>query len=118
MPSTRNFVEFICDQLHGVGVLRIKKMFGEFFIYINDRPIILICDDTAFIKPHQALEAYLSDCLKAPPFRGAKQWYVLDADNQEQIQQAARIALPLTPIPIKKSPKKTRSKDTTHHFFP
>jgi TfoX/Sxy family transcriptional regulator of competence genes len=33
-----------------------KKMFEEYLIYINNKPVVMICDNTAFVK--------MFDCIK------------------------------------------------------
>ncbi len=50
MSTSKEFVEYVCEQIHEVGFLRYKKMFGEYMIYVNDKPILLVCDNTVYIK--------------------------------------------------------------------
>jgi TfoX/Sxy family transcriptional regulator of competence genes len=38
------------------GTITYKKMFGEYLIYLNDKPIVMICNNTAFVK--------ILDCIK------------------------------------------------------
>ena len=45
MACTTDYIDFICSQLEGVGVIRSKKMFGDWMIYIDEKPIILACDN-------------------------------------------------------------------------
>ena len=42
MSTSKEFVEYVCEQIHEVGFLRYKKMFGEYMIYVNDKPILLV----------------------------------------------------------------------------
>ena len=44
MATTINFINYVCEQLKGVGVIRYRKMFGEYMVYVNDKPIIIVCD--------------------------------------------------------------------------
>jgi TfoX/Sxy family transcriptional regulator of competence genes len=50
MATTADFIEYVCDQISGIGAVRCKKMFGEYMVYINEKPILLVCDNTAFCK--------------------------------------------------------------------
>ena len=50
MSTSKEFVEYVCEQIHKIGFLRYKKMFGEYMIYVNDKPILLVCDNTVYIK--------------------------------------------------------------------
>ena len=49
MASNIDFLEFVCSQLEGIGTIRHRKMFGEYMIYINEKPIVLLCDNIAYI---------------------------------------------------------------------
>lgn len=50
MSTTLDFAEYVCDQIRHTGVVRYRKMFGEFMIYVNDKPILLVCDNTVYVK--------------------------------------------------------------------
>ena len=43
MSSSPEFVRYLCEQLEGTGEVRFRKMFGEYWIYLNDRPAVLVC---------------------------------------------------------------------------
>jgi len=47
MATTVDFIEYVCGQIDGVGAVRYKKMFGEYMAYVNDKPVLLVCDNTA-----------------------------------------------------------------------
>ena len=50
MASSPDFVTYICEQLGDIGAVRSRKMFGEYMVYLNDKPVIMVCDDTVFVK--------------------------------------------------------------------
>ena len=50
MASTIEFVEFVCSQLSELGNVRHRKMFGEYLVYVNEKPAVLVCDEIAYIK--------------------------------------------------------------------
>lgn len=52
-------------------------MFGEYMVYLNDRPVLLVCDDTPFVKMLPCVEGLLGDRPSAAPYEGAKPHYVL-----------------------------------------
>lgn len=41
MATTNEYIEYVCEQIKGVGEIRYKKMFGEFMVYVNDKPVII-----------------------------------------------------------------------------
>ena len=41
MATTKDYIEYVCERLHGAGGLRYRKMFGEYMVYVNDKPVLL-----------------------------------------------------------------------------
>ena len=35
MATTKEYVEYVCEQIEGVGDIRFRKMFGEYMIYVS-----------------------------------------------------------------------------------
>jgi TfoX/Sxy family transcriptional regulator of competence genes len=72
VASDLSFVEYVCDQLHDVGRVTHRKMFGEYAIYIGEKVVGLVCDNQLFVKPTDAGRALLQEPVMAPPYPGAK----------------------------------------------
>ena len=106
MASNPELVVYLCEQLEGIGTIRSRKMFGEYMVYINDKPVVMVCDDTAFIKMLPCLEKLLKGCETAPPYEGAKPHYILDPDDRETLCQAVSLAGTVTPVPKKRASRK------------
>ena len=106
MATDPGLIEYLCDQLEGLGAVRSRKMFGEYMLYCNDKPVLIICDDRPMVKMLPILEPLLKDHPTAPPYEGAKPHYVLDPDDRETLREAVRLAEEVTPVPKKKAPKK------------
>lgn len=106
MSSRIETVEYICDQITGSGEVRYKKMFGEYMVYLNDRPIFLICDDILFVKINQTTSKFFGENNnQGYPYDGAKLHYIVeDIDNREFMQELASELEKITPLP--KSKKK------------
>ena len=105
MATSQDFIEFVCGQISGVGAIRYRKMFGECMIYINEKPILLLCDNTVYIKMHPSLESLCADCDKDIPYEGAKEHYVIDVENMDFAKQVISTLEPLTPLPKPKKKK-------------
>ncbi|MDR1794392.1 MAG: TfoX/Sxy family protein [Erysipelotrichaceae bacterium] len=99
MASSLDYVEYVCEQLSGIGEIRYRKMFGEYMVYVNNKPLVLICDDTAFVKLHPALESLAARMSTAVPYNGAKEHYVVDVDDRDLLVQAVSTLEPLVPLP-------------------
>ena len=51
MATSADYIDYVMDLLFEIRVeLRFRKMFGEYCIYANDKPVMLVCDNTVFIK--------------------------------------------------------------------
>ena len=106
MASNAEFITYLCEQLEGLGEIRSKKMFGEYMIYCNDKPVLIVCDDRPMVKMLPCLEPLLADCPTEPPYAGAKPHYLLDPDDREKLREAVRLAEEVTPLPKKKAKSK------------
>ena len=40
MSTSLDFIEYVCEQIAGVGQIRYRKMFGEYMVYVNNKPIL------------------------------------------------------------------------------
>ena len=113
MASSVSTVQYICDQA-GLGqALTFRKMFGEYALYFAGKVIALICDDQLFLKPTPEGKAYLGEVLEAPPYRGAKNFYLLSSvvDDPDRLSRAFQITALALPEPKPKSaPSRPRPK--------
>ena len=107
MATSVDFIEYVCDQIRGVGDIRYRKMFGEYMVYVNDRPIFLVCDNTVYIKKVDCLADRMKDADTGVPYEGSKEHYILDIDNREFSSEMADILKEIIPIP---KPKKKKIK--------
>ena len=103
MPSTQGFIEFVTDQIDGIGNTRYRKMFGEYMVYVNDKPILLVCDDTVYVKMHDEIKEQMQDAETDTPYKGAKPHYILDIENRELAKEIVQLLEIITPLP---KPKK------------
>ncbi|MDR3075538.1 MAG: TfoX/Sxy family protein [Candidatus Methanoplasma sp.] len=65
------------------GVARHKKMFGNYTVYVNDKTVLLVCDDNVFVKMLPELVGLMKGADTDFPYDGAKEHYVLDIDDTE-----------------------------------
>lgn len=50
MATTESYINYVCEELNGIGNIRYKKMFGEYMVYLNDKPVMIVCNNTSFVK--------------------------------------------------------------------
>jgi len=106
MATTAEFIEFVCAQVAGIGALRYRKMFGEYMVYVEEKPVLLVCDNTVFVKMLPCLNDLMSEATKGYPYAGAKEHYILDIENSDLAKDAIRALLPVTPVPKQKRKNK------------
>lgn len=106
MATTVDYIEFVCEQLAGVGAVRYRKMFGEYMVYVNDKPLLLVCDNTVFVKLLPELSERMAGAETALPYEGGKLHYILDIEDRALTRAVIAILEPITPLP---KPKKKRA---------
>lgn len=110
MSTSEDFIRFVTDQVAQAGEVRYRKMFGEYMVYVFDRPVLLVCDSTVYIKKHEAVNALMKDASVGTPYAGAKEHYILDIEDVPFALDVIAALLPVTPIPVKKSRKKVNER--------
>lgn len=105
MATSREYVEFVCGQLEGVGAVRYRKMFGEYMVYLDEKPMLLVCDNTVYVKKLPQLAACMADAACGAPYEGAKEHYILDIDDAPRAREVAALAMAATPLPKPKRKK-------------
>ncbi|MDR1920654.1 MAG: TfoX/Sxy family protein [Candidatus Adiutrix sp.] len=106
MATRPEFAEYVCDQVRGAGEIRAKKMFGEYMVYVDDKPILLVCDDTVFVKMRPELSEIMENAERGCPYDGAKEHYILDIDDADLSREVIGILEPLTLRPKPRKPKR------------
>lgn len=99
MGTTVDYIEFVCEQIRGGYSVRYKKMFGEYMVYADNRPILLVCDNTVFVKKLPQLEGLLGDAECGVPYEGSKEHYILDVENSDLMDAVIPVLVEITPLP-------------------
>ena len=99
MATTVDFIEYVCAQIEGVGAVRYKKMFGEYMAYVNDKPLLLVCDNTVYVKILPCLDELMRDADKSCPYNGSKEHHILDIDDKELVCDVVAALEPVIPVP-------------------
>lgn len=105
MACRLDFIEFVCRQIASVGEIRYRKMFGDYMIYANEKPVIIACDDIAYVKIHPAIAHLMEDAERGFPYEGAKEHYILDVARAQHAIEVVRTLEPVLPFPKKKTKK-------------
>lgn len=82
-------------------------MFGEYMIYVDEKPLILICDNTAYVKMHPDISELMHNAEQGAPYEGAKVHYILDVENRDVLLKVVNILKSVLPYPKRR--KKSKS---------
>lgn len=102
MATTNEYIEYVCEQIKDLGEVRYKKMFGEFMVYVNDKPVIIVCDNIPFVKKLDCIKDVMQDAETGYPYNGAKEHYILNIDDSEFCKSIITKIEKVTPVPKKK----------------
>jgi len=108
MASDLNFVEFIVEQIEDAGLITYIKMFGEFGLYSDGKIMALVCDNQLFIKPTEAGRTFIENVKEAPPYPGAKLYFLIEDqyEDREWLSKLIRVTVAELPEPKPKKKKK------------
>lgn len=111
MATQQSTVDFIESQVTDAGVVRSRKMFGEYALYCNEKVVALICDDKFFLKPTEQGRGFLGSIEEAPPYPGSKPFFLIEEarwDDRQWMTELVRITAAALPMPKPKKKKKVR----------
>lgn len=112
MGSTAEFATYIVEQLHDLGEVSTRRMFGEFALYAGMKVVGFICDDQLFLKPTpEGLAVLAENDLEpeyAPAYPGSKDYLLIDIGSSETLCDLVRATADALPAPPPRKPRKPR----------
>ena len=107
MASSKEYLEFILDQLSGLDGITYRAMMGEYIIYYRGKAVGGIYDDRFLVKPVKAAVAMMPDADRELPYEGAKEMLLVDdVENREFLGRLLEAMVEELPAPKKKALKK------------
>ena len=108
MATSKEYLNFILDQLSGLTEISCRMMMGEYIIYYRGKIAAYLCDDRLLLKPVDSVRQMLPQAPMEPPYDGAKDMVLVeDVDNIELLEKIFEMMYDELPAP---KPKKTKSK--------
>lgn len=109
MASRLEFVEYAAEQMRDAGHITYRKMFGDYGVYCDGKIFALICDDQLFLKITEAGRAVCPDLEEAPPYEGAKPYFLVEEiDDRELLARLVIETVRELPAPKPKAGKKKK----------
>jgi len=106
MATSKEYFEFILEQLSGLEGITSRRMMGEYMIYYRGRIAAYLCDDRLLVKPTENAKAMLPDAAYEPPYDGAKDMLLVDRVDDRAFMTALFDAI-YDELPLPK-PKKAK----------
>lgn len=103
MPTSKEYLEFIKEQLSTSNEVDFKSMMGEYLVYYKGKLVGGIYDDRFLVKPIKTAIDYMTDIKYELPYDGAKPMLLVDnLDRGEYIIGLFEAMYPQLPLPKKR----------------
>ena len=103
MASSKEYLDFILEQLSGLEEVTSRAMMGEYVIYYRGRIVGGIYDDRFLVKPTGSAIAMMPDAERELPYEGAKEMLLVDdVDNSDFLCGLLEAMYDELPAPKKK----------------
>ena len=78
MASSKEYLDYILEQLSEAEGVSFRPMMGEYIIYFRGRVIGGIYDDRFLVKPTKSAKAMMPNAPFELPYEGAKEMLLVD----------------------------------------
>ena len=103
MASSKDYLDFILEQLSGLDEITYKAMMGEYIIYYRGKIIGGIYDDRFLVKQTKSAKSLIPKANLELPYEGAKEMLLVDdIDNRDFLKTLLEAMYDELPAPKKK----------------
>ena len=100
MSSSKEYLNFILEQLSELEYISYRAMMGEYIIYYKSRIVGGIYDDRLLVKPVTSAIDYMPNAKDELPYEGAKAMLlVVNVDNREYLTNLFEVMFDELPVP-------------------
>lgn len=111
MASSKEYLDFILDQLSGLDEISYRAMMGEYIMYYRGKIVGGIYDDRFLVKPTKSAVAMMPDAETELPYEGAKEMILVDnVESRDFLQNLLEAMFDELPA-VKKRSKKRECSD-------
>ena len=103
MSSTKEYLNFILDQLSALDDISHRAMMGEYILYYRGKIVGGIYDDRFLVKVTKSAAAMMPDADRELPYEGAKEMLLVDnIENREFLRKLLEAMYRELPAPKNK----------------
>lgn len=84
MASSKEYLDFVLEQLSELNDITYRPMMGEYIIYYRGKIIGGVYDDRFLVKPVKAAMDLMPDAAYEFPYEGAKEMLMVDEIDDRQ----------------------------------
>lgn len=106
MASSREFTEYVVDQLGGAGPVQYKKLFGEYGLWLYGKFFGTVEEDVFYVKITAAGTKLLPDAVPVAPHGGTPGMYAVEElDDRDFLRELVLCTCEELSLPKPKPPK-------------
>lgn len=84
MATSKEYLDFILEQLSELQEITYRRAFGEYMIYYKGKVAAYLCDNRLLVKPLPSAVRMMPDASHEPPYEGAKDMLLVEnVDDRE-----------------------------------
>ncbi len=103
MASTKDYLDFVLEQLSGLEEISYRPMMGEYILYYRGKVFGGIYDNRLLIKPVSSAAALMPDAPRELPYEGAKEMLMVEnPEDRAFLEQLLNAAVDELPAPKKR----------------
>ncbi|MBR4427346.1 MAG: TfoX/Sxy family protein [Spirochaetales bacterium] len=103
MASSKDYLDFILEQLSSLEGISHRAMMGEYIIYYRDKVVGGIYDDRFLVKPVEVALKMMPDAQIELPYEGGSRMLAVDnVEDREFLQSLIEAMYDELPAPRKK----------------
>ena len=103
MASSKEYLDFVLEQLSELDDISYKAMMGEFIIYYRGKIVGGVYDNRFLVKPVRAAKDMMPEAELELPYEGAKEMLLVDnVENKEFLRDLLKAMYDELPAPKKK----------------
>ena len=103
MASSKDYLDFILEQLSELDDITYRAMMGEYIIYYRGKGVGGIYDDRFLVKPVKSAVTMMPEASLELPYEGAKEMLLVDnVENKEFLRNLLEAMYEELPAPKKK----------------
>ena len=107
MASTKDYLDYVLEQLSGLEDISYRAMMGEYVLYYQGKVFGGIYDNRFLVKPVKSAAELMPEAPYELPYEGGKKMLMVeDIEDRELMEKLLNAMVDELPAPKKRKPKK------------